>query len=381
MLKGEANYWWEAKRAIEEKPVIPWERFTALFLEKFIPYHVDIEENKTRHFQLGLRPWIQNRVAVLEISNYATLVHKASIVESGNDLYPNDKGGVKRKFSINAGNSERKFDGNKNKKPFVKREDRKMDKSRFGHKDSRGNETKFRTPQTANLLQGRPPLPDCKTCRRKHSGQCRQENVTCYVCGKKGHYSGNYKDKVIICHNCERKGHYAREYRQPQRESEVPRLMAPPTQDNHNLSNANIKPTARTFNMTLKDAITDNDVIAGMLLVNSTKACVLIDSGATRSFISENFVYKLGLELKSLNEDMMVEIVNQEVISVNRVCPNCTIEIQGKPFVVDLILFKLGKFDVILGMDWLTRYDAQINFRIKRVSLKSPDNKSIILRG
>ncbi|KAL8098251.1 hypothetical protein AgCh_031128 [Apium graveolens] len=82
--------------------------------------------------------------------------------------------------------------------------------------------------------------------------------------------------------------------------------MAPPTQDNRNSSNANVKPTAHTFNMTLKDAITNNDVIA---------------------------------------------------------------EIQGKPFVMDLIPFKLGEFDVILGMDWLTRYDAQINCRWKKKML------------
>ncbi|XP_074323940.1 uncharacterized protein LOC141660856 [Apium graveolens] len=276
MLNREANYWWEAKRAIKENPIIPRERFIALFLEKyfpkhleqqmklkflelkqgsmtiaeyenklelsrFVPYHVDTEEKRTRHFQLGLPPWIQNRVAVLEISNYATLVHKASIVESGNDLYTKDKGGIKRKFSNNAGNFGRNFDGNKNKKPFVKREDRRMDRPRLGHQDNRGNEAK--------------------------------------------------------------------------------------------------------------------------------------------SSISENFMNKLGLELTSLEEDMMVEIANQEVIPVNRVCPNCTIEIQGKPFVVDLIPFKLGEFDVILGMDWLTRYDAQINCRLKRVSLKSLDNKKVILPG
>ncbi|XP_074374589.1 uncharacterized protein LOC141715001 [Apium graveolens] len=160
--------------------------------------------------------------------------------------------------------------------------------------------------------------------------------------------------------------------------------MAPPTQGNHNSSsanNTNKKPTARTFNMTLKDVIADNDVIACTLLVNSADACVLIDSGATRTFISENFANKVGLKLMLLDENMMVEILNQEVIYVSQVCPNCTIEIQGKPFVTDLIPLKLGEFDVILGMDWLTRYDAQINCRLKRVSLKDPDTKRVILRG
>ncbi|XP_074323563.1 uncharacterized protein LOC141660476 [Apium graveolens] len=55
--------------------------------------------------------------------------------------------------------------------------------------------------------------------------------------------------------------------------------------------------------------------------------------------------------------------------------------IAGKPFVVDLIPFKLGEFDVILGMDWLTRYNAQIICMLKRVSLKSMDNKKVIFRG
>ena len=34
---------------------------------------------------------------------------------------------------------------------------------------------------------------------------------------------------------------------------------------------------ARTLNMTLKDVIVDNDVILGMLIINSEDACVLID--------------------------------------------------------------------------------------------------------
>ena len=62
-------------------------------------------------------------------------------------------------------------------------------------------------------------------------------------------------------------------------------------------------------------------------------------------------------------------------------CPNCVIEIQGQSFDADLIPFKLGEFDVILGMDWLARYDAQIDCRLKRVSLKGSKDKRVVLRG
>ncbi|WOG92166.1 hypothetical protein DCAR_0311426 [Daucus carota subsp. sativus] len=158
MLKGEANYWWEAKRVLEGSSIISWARFTELFLEKyfpkhlenqmelkflelkqgnmsvaeyeakftelsrFVPYQVDTDEKKARRFQQGLKPWIQNRVAVLEITSYATLVHKACIVESGSELYNKEKGDRKRKTPQNSQNSGKKPWNPSVKKPFIKRE-------------------------------------------------------------------------------------------------------------------------------------------------------------------------------------------------------------------------------------------------------------------
>ncbi|XP_074351383.1 uncharacterized protein LOC141690484 [Apium graveolens] len=40
-----------------------------------------------------------------------------------------------------------------------------------------------------------------------------------------------------------------------------------------------------------------------------------------------------------------------------------------------LIPFKLGEFDVILGMDWLSKHDAQIDCRNKKVMVKTPDER------
>ncbi|XP_063946164.1 uncharacterized protein LOC108194850 [Daucus carota subsp. sativus] len=400
MLKGEANYWWEAKRVLEGSSIISWARFTELFLEKyfpkhlenqmelkflelkqgnmsvaeyeakftelsrFVPHQVDTDEKKARRFQQGLKPWIQNRVAVLEITSYATLIHKACIVESGNELYNKEKGDRKRKTPQNSQNSGKKPWNPSVKKPFIKRE---VPQNREGSQ-------RFRTAQTANVLQGRPPLPDCKTCGKKHPPPCYQESTTCYNCGKKGHYASACKEKSITCFNCGRKGHVAKECRQTQQESATPKLPAFPEIKSN-------KPTARTLNMTLKDAMVDNDVISGTLLVNSENACVLIDSGASRSFISIRLMNKLGMESVPLREMMNIEIANQEVITVDQVCPNCEILVQTQNFAIDLIPIKLGEFDVILGMDWLTKYDAQINCRRKRVSLKGANGKRVMVRG
>ena len=144
-----------------------------------------------------------------------------------------------------------------------------------------------------------------------------------------------------------------------------------------------VEPTAlaRIHNLTMREAVRDTGVIAGTLLVNSTHVKVLIDSGASKSFISEVFADKLNCPLEPLNKVLNVEIANQERIPVSQQCPRCLIEIAGRQFYIDLIPFKLGEFDLILGMDWLTKYGACIDCKNKKVILNSPDNQEVIFKG
>ena len=48
------------------------------------------------------------------------------------------------------------------------------------------------------------------------------------------------------------------------------------------------------------------------------------------------------------------------MILVTHIYKNCYIEIKGHEFVINLIPIQLGEFDVILGMDWLSRHEAVI---------------------
>ncbi|KAL8098172.1 hypothetical protein AgCh_031079 [Apium graveolens] len=131
----------------------------------------------------------------------------------------------------------------------------------------------------------------------------------------------------------------------------------------------------------MKDAVQNSEVIAGKLLMNNVEAKVLIDFGATRSFISETFVDKLKCDKMTLNEVIYVVIVNQEKIHVSQLCPKCEIDISGHKFSADLILFKLGEFDIILGMDWLGENNAKINCKSKKVYLKMENREKVIFKG
>ena len=113
-----------------------------------------------------------------------------------------------------------------------------------------------------------------------------------------------------------------------------------PSSENH--------PRARNFNMTMRDADQNSDVVAGTLFVNSVPAKVLIDSGATRSFISIKFSQQLNCPSCLLEDVLVIETTNQDRTPVNQICPGCEIEILGHHCHANLIHFKLGEFDVIL---------------------------------
>ena len=86
-----------------------------------------------------------------------------------------------------------------------------------------------------------------------------------------------------------------------------------PSSENH--------PRARTFNMTMRDAVQNSNVVACTLSVNSVPAKVLIDSGATKSFISRKFSQQLNCPSCLLEDALVIETANQDRTPVNQVCP------------------------------------------------------------
>ncbi|XP_074323189.1 uncharacterized protein LOC141660125 [Apium graveolens] len=140
----------------------------------------------------------------------------------------------------------------------------------------------------------------------------RNPEMTCFKCGKIGHMARNCKESI--------------------HKTSVLRIVGPPP-----LPAQLVQPRERTFNMTMKDAVQDADVVAGMLAINSVEVKVLIDSGAPISFISENFIDRLKCVVYPLESNLVIEVANQERVTANRICPNCKIVIKGRHFSADLI--------------------------------------------
>ncbi|GAU28976.1 hypothetical protein TSUD_391740, partial [Trifolium subterraneum] len=75
---------------------------------------------------------------------------------------------------------------------------------------------------------------------------------------------------------------------------------------------------------------------------------------ATNSFISVEYVMRLGLPSTSLIPPMTVAVATGGKVVSKRVCQNCPVSVAGKIYHVDLICLPLKDMDIVLGMDWLS---------------------------
>jgi hypothetical protein len=110
------------------------------------------------------------------------------------------------------------------------------------------------------------------------------------------------------------------------------------------------------------------NVIIGMFLINDTSAVVLFDSTASHSFIFAAYVGKHNLPLvSSLEGDM----------PARQLCPKVNLKIRGVDFVANLIVLESKGIDVILGMDWLSKYKVLIDCAKKSLKLTTPEGKEM----
>ena len=99
------------------------------------------------------------------------------------------------------------------------------------------------------------------------------------------------------------------------------------------------------------------------------EALVLFDSRATHSFVSIVFVRLSRLVVRTLKSGLVVTThVGKTVVCKRAVC-ECPVSICGRVLPVNLVVLLMFSYDVILGMDWLTKHSAVIDCARKQVTL------------
>ncbi|GJV67822.1 putative reverse transcriptase domain-containing protein, partial [Tanacetum coccineum] len=128
------------------------------------------------------------------------------------------------------------------------------------------------------------------------------------------------------------------------------------------------------------DGNPDSNVVTGTFLINNYYAYILFDAGADRSFVSTTFSALIDIPPAALDVSYTVELANGQITESDTIIRSCALNLPDHPFSTDLMPVELGSFDIIIGMDWLSKYHAVIvcDEKIIRIPYK---NEILTIRG
>ena len=122
------------------------------------------------------------------------------------------------------------------------------------------------------------------------------------------------------------------------------------------------------------------EVIASIFSLYDIEMHVLIDPGSTHSYVCIEHVFDKIPAMEQLAYDMHLISPLGHSVSMNSIYKNCPIIIQAREFLADLITLLFREFDLILGMDWLSKHRAIIDYGQKIVVLRCSDQCKVIVQ-
>ena len=119
--------------------------------------------------------------------------------------------------------------------------------------------------------------------------------------------------------------------------------------------------------MTVYEAQANPNLVTSIISVFGEPAWVLFDSGTSKSFISTSFTLHANQELTSLKRKLIVITPLGERIVRTFVFKGCEVMIEEIVLKANLIPLEMIDFDVIFGMDWLSKHRALVNCFTKEI--------------
>nr|GEV35551.1 reverse transcriptase domain-containing protein [Tanacetum cinerariifolium] len=149
---------------------------------------------------------------------------------------------------------------------------------------------------------------------------------------------------------------------------------------NHGNKAANNEAHRRDYALGGGDSNPDSNVVTGTFLLNNRYAYILFDSGANRIFVSTTFSSLINITPTALDISYTVELADGRVVGCDTIIRGCTLNFHDHPFNINIMPIELGSFDVIIQMDWLSKYHDVIVCDEKIVRIPY-GNKILTIRG
>eukprot|EP00253_Pinus_taeda_P006409 PITA_06409 len=294
-------------------------RFTSLL--RYVPY-IKEEKAKVQRFVSSLPAYIRERIEFDNPKTMDEVIRKARICYQQNKQKgdTSNKRWNERKSNRIAGNSKGSR-GNGSKVTGKGQIGRNIAKSTFRTKPS---ERRISEPPARSDLEGmtRPP-------------------VQCWGCGGP-HYVKNFPqrkgvDQISQIQEASTVGEVARS---------MPRINAA-LEDRQ----AEYQPSMVEFEGK----------------ISNFSIAVLIDPGATLSYVSPKVVEQCKLSSEKFKNPWLVQLATGAKRRVLAKINNCPFSIAGQSITADLNVLPLGSYDILIGMDWLEKHWLLVNCKTKTI--------------
>ncbi|KAJ4780980.1 polyprotein [Rhynchospora pubera] len=221
----------------------------------------------------------------------------------------------------------------------------------------------------------------CSRCNRSHpEGKCHLSYGACYNCGDTGHWRdqcpklqgagrGSAQRGVIGVSARGRGGPAPRGARTGGRTAvhAVDVTLAPPEET---LVEEELDPSSHS-----------PQLMTGILSISGHPAFTLVDTGCSRSLVSQEFVERCRLSTESHGQIVSVETPLGQTDRLVLCCRKLKVLVDGRELVTDMLVMDISRYDVLLGLDFLARFGAIVDCARRRVLFSRCRLSPYIFRG
>nr|GEZ79349.1 putative reverse transcriptase domain-containing protein [Tanacetum cinerariifolium] len=169
------------------------------------------------------------------------------------------------------------------------------------------------------------------------------------------------------CFNCSLTGHMAKD---------CPKNCGSGSKGNRN--DKQLVAKRKVFSLTRDQVANSSGTVSRTLLVNDRDVFVLFDTGATHSLISITLAKYINIPPTLLNFTFLISTPMKVLAVINHEYHNCPLRFDDKIRSANLFSLDMHAFDIILGMDWLTKHRATIVYHTKSIIFNDLDKPKFV---